>query len=80
MPAAEALAKKIIANGPVAVKYTMEAIERGIECRKEGGLFLEATTLWTGLRDGRYARRNEKRFWKTAAASSREVKDGQEVN
>src|SRR6266436_10158249 len=29
LPAAEALAKKIIANAPLAVKFTMEAIERG---------------------------------------------------
>ncbi len=43
LPAAEALAKKIIANGPLAVKYTMEAIERGVEMPQEEGLFLEAT-------------------------------------
>jgi enoyl-CoA hydratase len=43
LPAAEALAKKIIANAPVAVKYTMEAIERGTEMPLEEGLFLEAT-------------------------------------
>jgi enoyl-CoA hydratase len=43
IPAAEALAKKIIANGPVAVKFTMEAIERGVEMAQEEGLFLEAT-------------------------------------
>lgn len=43
LPAAEAIAKKIIANAPVAVKYTMEAIERGIEMPQEEGLFLEAS-------------------------------------
>jgi len=43
LPAAEALAKKIIANAPVAVKYAMEAIERGMEMPQEEGLFLEAT-------------------------------------
>jgi enoyl-CoA hydratase len=43
MPAAEALAKKIISNAPLAVKYTMEAIERGMEMAQEEGLFLEAT-------------------------------------
>ena len=43
LPAAEALAKKIIANAPLAVKYTMEAIERGIEMPQEEGLFLEAS-------------------------------------
>ena len=41
--AAEAMAKKIIANGPLAVKFTMEAIERGVEMPLEEGLFLEAT-------------------------------------
>ena len=40
---AEALAQKIIANAPLAVKYTMEAIERGVEMPQEEGLFLEAT-------------------------------------
>ena len=43
LSAAEAMANKIIANAPVAVKYTMEAIERGIEVPQEEGLFLEAT-------------------------------------
>ena len=43
LPAAEAMAKKIIANGPLAVKFTMEAIERGVEMPLEEGLFLEAT-------------------------------------
>ena len=43
LPAAEAIARKIVANAPVAVKYTMEAIERGIEMPQEEGLFLEAT-------------------------------------
>src|SRR5713226_1931669 len=43
LPAAEALAKKIIANAPLAVKFTMEAIERGVEVPLEEGQFLEAT-------------------------------------
>jgi enoyl-CoA hydratase/carnithine racemase len=43
LPAAEAMAKKIVANAPLAVKYTMEAIERGVEMPQEEGLFLEAT-------------------------------------
>jgi enoyl-CoA hydratase len=43
LPAAEALAKKIMANAPLAVKYTMEAIDRGVEMPQEEGLFLEAT-------------------------------------
>jgi enoyl-CoA hydratase len=43
LPASEAMAKKIIANAPLAVKYTMEAIERGVEMPQEEGLFLEAT-------------------------------------
>jgi enoyl-CoA hydratase len=43
LPAAETLARKIIANAPLAVKYTSEAIERGTEMPLEEGLFLEAT-------------------------------------
>ena len=40
---AEAIAKKIIANAPLAVKYAMEAVEHGMEMPQEEGLFLEAT-------------------------------------
>jgi enoyl-CoA hydratase len=43
LPAAEALAKKIIANAPLAVRFTMEAIERGVEMPQQEGQFLEAT-------------------------------------
>lgn len=40
--AAEALAGKIIANAPLAVKFSMEAIGRGLEMPQEEGLLLEA--------------------------------------
>jgi len=43
MPAAETLAKKIAANAPLAVKFTMEAVHHGMEMPQEEGLFLEAT-------------------------------------
>jgi enoyl-CoA hydratase len=43
IPTAESIAKKIMANGPLAVKFCMEAIERGMEMPQEEGLFLEAT-------------------------------------
>ncbi len=43
LPTAEAIARKIIANAPLAVKFAMEAIERGMEMPQEEGLFLEAT-------------------------------------
>lgn len=43
LTAAEAMARKIIANAPLAVQYAMEAIERGVETPQEEGLFLEAT-------------------------------------
>ena len=43
LPAAEALAKKISERAPLAVKYCMEAIERGVEMPQEEGLDLEAT-------------------------------------
>jgi enoyl-CoA hydratase len=39
----EALAKKIMANAPLAVKFAMEAIEHGMEMPQEEGQFLEAT-------------------------------------
>jgi enoyl-CoA hydratase len=40
---AESIAKKIAANAPLAVRYAMEAIERGAEMPLEEGLFLEAS-------------------------------------
>jgi len=43
LPAAEATAKKIIEKAPLAVKYCMEAIDRGAEMPQGEGLFLEAT-------------------------------------
>jgi enoyl-CoA hydratase len=43
LPAAAAMAKKIIEKAPLAIKYCMQAIERGIEMPQEEGLFLEAT-------------------------------------
>jgi enoyl-CoA hydratase len=43
LPTVEAIAKKIIANAPLAVQYAMEAVEHGMEMPQEEGLFLEAT-------------------------------------
>ncbi len=43
LPAAEALARKIVANAPLAVQFAMEAVEHGMEMPQEEGLFLEAT-------------------------------------
>jgi len=40
---AEAIAQKIIANAPLAVQYTMEAVNHGMEMSLQEGLFLEAT-------------------------------------
>ncbi len=42
LPAAEALARKIAANAPIAVQFTMEAIERGADLPLEQGLLVEA--------------------------------------
>jgi enoyl-CoA hydratase len=43
LPTAESIARKIVANAPLAVKYSIEAIERGTQMPLEEGLFLEAT-------------------------------------
>ncbi len=43
LAAAEAMAGKIAANAPLAVKYSIEAIDRGLDMSQEEGLFLEAT-------------------------------------
>ena len=43
LPRAEAIAQKIIANAPLAVQYTLEVVNRGMEMPLAEGLFLEAT-------------------------------------
>jgi len=43
IPTAEAIAKKIIANAPLAVKFAMEAVNRGMEMTTDEGQFVEAT-------------------------------------
>ena len=43
IPRAEAIAQKIIANAPLAVQYTMEAVNKGLDLPLAEGLFLEAT-------------------------------------
>ena len=43
IPTCEAMAKKIIEKAPLAVKWSMDAIERGMEMPQEEGLYLEAT-------------------------------------
>jgi enoyl-CoA hydratase len=39
---AEAIAQRIIANGPLAVQYTMEAVNKGMETTLAEGLYMEA--------------------------------------
>ncbi len=41
IPRAEAIAAKIIANAPLAVQYTMEAVNKGLEMTLAEGLYLE---------------------------------------
>jgi len=57
LPAAEAMAKKIAANAPIAVQLAMEAIDRGAEMPQEESLLLEATLFGlccstTDMREG----------------------------
>src|SRR5271156_3275202 len=43
IPPAEAIAAKILANAPLAVRYAMEAVNKGMEMTIAEGQFLEAT-------------------------------------
>ncbi len=43
IPVAEAIATKIMANAPLAVKFCIEAVNRGMEMTQSEGQFLEAT-------------------------------------
>ena len=43
MAAAEGLAREFMTNGPVALRYVIEAVNRGMEMTQDDGCFLEAT-------------------------------------
>ncbi len=43
MPQAESLIRKMLSNGPIALKLTLEAAHRGVQMTLEEGLNLEAT-------------------------------------
>jgi enoyl-CoA hydratase len=43
MPTAESIARKIMANGPLAVRLCLEAVNQGVEMTQDEGQFLEAT-------------------------------------
>ncbi len=47
IPRAEAIAQKIIANAPVAVQYTIEAVNRGMDMSQAEGLYTEAVLFST---------------------------------
>src|SRR5437879_9990243 len=61
IPAAETMAKKIIANGPLAGKFAMEAIERGTVMPQEEGLVLEATLFGVACATEDMRERSEER-------------------
>ena len=71
LPAAEAMAKKIIANAPLAVKFTMEAIERGVEMPLEEGLVPRSDAFRRGVRHRRYARRHQSISWRNGPPTSK---------
>ena len=43
IPRAEALLRQIGANGPVAIKFALEAVNKGLESTQDEGLLLEAS-------------------------------------
>jgi enoyl-CoA hydratase/carnithine racemase len=43
IPRAEAILKEIFANAPIAVKYALEAVNKGLETTQDEGLSLEAS-------------------------------------
>jgi enoyl-CoA hydratase len=45
MARAEAIAKKIVGNAPLAVRYVMEAVNKGLEVSTEEGLFIESALV-----------------------------------
>ncbi len=43
IPRAEAILAKVLANGPLACRYVIEAVNKGMEMTLQEGLFLEAS-------------------------------------
>jgi enoyl-CoA hydratase/carnithine racemase len=43
IPRAEAILKQIFSNAPLAVKYSLEAVNKGLESSQTDGLSLEAS-------------------------------------
>ncbi len=43
VPRAEAILKRIFSNAPIAVKFSLEAVNKGLEAGQAGGLVLEAS-------------------------------------
>lgn len=43
LPACKKITEKILSKGPLAIRYALEAVNRGLEMPLEEGLFLEAT-------------------------------------
>jgi len=43
IPRAEAILKQIFANAPIAITFSLEAVNRGLEASQTGGLALEAS-------------------------------------
>jgi enoyl-CoA hydratase/carnithine racemase len=43
IPRAEAILKEINSNAPLAVKFALEAVNKGLETSQSGGLFLESS-------------------------------------
>ena len=56
---AEAILKQIAANAPIAVKYALEAVNKGLETSQSEGLSLEASS--SGSAPGRRTRRKARR-------------------
>jgi len=74
---AESLARKIIANAPLAVKYSMEAIERGMEMPQAGAVS-GSDAFRAVLRDRGYARGHARVSREAAGEVSGAITDARE--
>ena len=71
---AEAILKKIVANAPIAVKFALEAANKGLETSQAEGLLLEASLLRPLRRNRRQEGRHGRLPRKARAAVPRPVK------
>ena len=72
---AEAILKQIAANAPIAVKFALEAVNKGLETSQSEGLLLEASLLRPLRRDRGQEGRHDRLPRESARRSSTDAEE-----